>query len=425
MARPLLPSLLLHGMAFAIGLGGAAFLSQKQPSPPPSLTEAQTKAGHRRDRSTMRLSSPSSFRAAYEDLMRRPMSKDDRSRCMQELWKEWAASDPAGMLAFLEKIRVWPEDLRTRYLLSDHPDLLLAFALRQGCAGSIHGLYGSDSYTVSRLLAALPEEQKGTEIRRLEEHVARSLGKQGIPQEAPGPAYRSGVAQAFLEAGRIDEFFDTFPQVEDPELMRNLAMKFGEELSREKRDDKLFALFLRLPEDYRKHAASQLTEYHGSAMKFPEVRQKHMRWLEKFATAGCVDEAAAGVFHLFRDDDGTPSGAEIAAWVSRFPEDGSWQPITEALVLMWVHQGTSEVATELGKLPDGPVREALANEAYAQIQTHTRIARNAQGDQALRERWLGLFTTPEAKERFEKRFSSEEDAVDPFAAPGDPFAAPD
>ena len=343
---------------------------------------------------------------------------------MEKLWQQWADADPVGMLEFLEHKRVWPENCRAYVDLnfSRRPDLSLDFALRYGCSDIIRrcGSYG-DPVTVAGLLAALPEEQRGSEIIEAQQAIDRRLGALGAGMANPSPAYLRGAAEALLEEGRIDEFFDTFEKVEDPSERKQLAAKLGEALSDEQPGDEVLAQVLRLPEPYQEEAAYKLMGYGGScAMEFPEVRESRKRWIERVAAEGFVEAAAHGVDDLFDDQDAARRGEEWATWVASFPPDDSWKPITKAIFRGWQQHDREEMIRQICALPEGSVRETLAVEAAA-----ATIGGLAQAfddeQQVIYDRLADLFTEPEANRRFEKRFGPSED---PFASEDDhdPFA---
>lgn len=432
MLRPPVKSLIIHGLFFYIGLGGAMLFTPHLPTPSASRPTLNPERTHRKERSAagMRLSSPSSFRSAYSALITRSMSSSERSACMEELWKQWSATNPIDMLTFLEKKRVWPQDCKiyNDFGLSDRPDIMLDFALRHGSSEMLQKLLNCDSSAIARLLATLPVEQKGSDIIEVDIKNDRELGWLGLEIKEPSPAYLRGVAESLLERGKIDEFLSAFREVGNPREMNELAMKFGDTLSHEKPSDEVLALLLRLPEEYRQAAAENLMRNaDSSAMEFSEVRDARKRWIEKFAAQGFIEAATSGVDDLFSEERAANQGKEIAAWVARFPSDGSWQPITQAIIRAWQGSDHDGMIPQICALPEGPVRATLATEAA----THTigGLAQEYdQEQQIIHDRLAALFTEPEARAKFEKKFapwSERSIATDPNAPEQDPFATPE
>ena len=297
------------------------------------------------------------------------MTRSERSACMEKLWRQWGESDPAGMLKFLENKRVWPESCRAYSDLdfADRPDLSLDFALRYGSSDILRSCaaYGDPSL-VARLLAALPAGQRGAEIVEAAKAIDRKLGRLGIGMEKPSPAYRRGVAESLLEQGDIDGFLTAFGADRGSPERKELARDFGEELAEEKPGDEVLALVLRLPEPYPKEAAYNLmARADDTAMEFPEVRDAHKRWIESVAAAGFVEAAALGVDDLFDEAHAANRGEEMAGWIARFPPDGSWKPITDAVFRAWQSDDRKEMIQQIRALPEGPARETLATEAAA------------------------------------------------------------
>lgn len=428
MPRPVTRTLVVHGLAFCMGLGVAIFVPDLSPSSSqPSHEVPKPERTRRADRSdtAARLTSSSSFRAAYSAVVERSMTGSERRDCMEKLWERWGEADQVGMLAFLENKRVWPKECRSDLGLSARPDLLLDFALRHGSSDALRSLGYSDPLTVARLLAAIPEEEWGAEIVTLAKETDRKLGRLGILMEQPSPAYLRGIAETLLEQGRIDEFLDAFGEIGDSKERNDLARKFGEELSEETPGDEVLALVLRLPEPHRMEAASHLIRREsGSAMEFPEVRDARKRQIESFAEAGLVEAAARGVSDLFSNKDAQSRGEEMAAWIANFPSDGSWKPIADEIFRSWNQADREGMIRQIRALPESPVRQLLAVEA-AEATIGGLAQPYNEEQQMIRDGLSELFTDPLARKQFEERFVPwSEWAGDPvpFAPVEDPIA---
>lgn len=429
MSRPVPRTLVVHGFAFFMGLGGAMLVPDASPSssqPSHAMPKPERTRRADRDDAGAHLTSTSSFRAAYSALVERSMTGNERSACMEKFWERWGEADPVGMLAFLENKRGWPDDCRSYNLpLSSRPDLLLDFALRHGSSDALRSLGHADPLTVARLLAAIPEEERGEEIVMLAKATDRELGRLGIAMDNPSPAYLRGVAETLIEQGRIDEFLDAFEKIEDSKERNDLARKFGEELGNEKPDDEILALVLRLPEPYRMEAAYNLIRNESSlAMEFPEVREARKRQIEGFAQAGLVEAAAQGVSNLFSDKHAPSRGEEMAAWIANFPSDGSWKPVTDEILRAWYQADREGMIQQIRALPESPVRQMLAVEA-AEATIGGLAQPYSVEQQRIRDGLSGLFTDPLERKQFEERFApwaEQSGGSDPFAPAEDPFA---
>jgi hypothetical protein len=414
-----------------MGLGAAMLFSDASSTdsqPFHALPKPERTRRADRSEASERLTSSSSFRAAYSTLVRRPMTASDRSACMEKLWLRWGEVDPVGMLAFLENKQVWPDHFSSGLKLSGRPDLLLDFALRHGHFWTLRNLNDSDPLVVTRLLAAIPEKDRGENIVELSKEIDRKLGRLGIEMKQPSPAYLRGVAETLIEQGRIDEFLDAFGRIEDPEDRNDLAKKFGDELGDEKPGDEVLSLVLRLPEPYRTEAAYPLMRSEGGmAMQFTDAREARKRQIEGFARAGFVEAAAHGVSGLFGEESAPSRGGEVAEWIANFPSDGSWKPITEEIFRSWSSADREGMIRQICALPDDAVREILAVEA-----AEATIGNFAQPfdekEQMIYDRLLGLFTDPHARKRFEERFTpsladgfEETENSDSSAPDEDPF----
>lgn len=428
MLHPLMKTLVVHGFAFSMGLGGAMLISrgfQSSPQPSQSVPMLMPERTQRADRAeaSVRLSSSSSFRTAYSILVESSMTGSERSACMQKLWEHWGEADPVGMLAFLESKRVWPKDF---YLSgTSRPDLLLDFALRNGSSDTLRSLGYADPLIVARLLAEIPKEKRGSELITLAKETDRKLGRLGIAMENPSPAYLRGVAETLLEQGRIDEFLRAFKEIEDSTEKDDLARKFGDELTAETPGDEVLEWVLSLPEPYHHDAAYRLMgNGNRLAMEYPEVREVHKRQIKSFAEAGLVEAAASGVSILFGEEHAAKRGEEMADWIANFPADGSWKPITDEVFRYWSDSDREGMIEQISALPASPVRETLAMLA-AEVTIGGRVDSYNERQQMIHDLLSQLFIDPNARRKFDERFapvSEETGDFDPFAPQEDPFA---
>ncbi len=411
-----------HGLVFGLGIGAAVIFGNSSPQEPSPSRLPEGKHTQRATRKVVpdRLTSPAAFRAAYSDLLARTMSRSERSDCMEALWQQWGESDPEGLLAFLENKRVWPEDC-SAYLglkFPNRPDLALDFALRYGCSDVLQQLSKDDQ--LARLLAALPKDQKGEDILSLERETHRKLGMSGAEVAEQSPAYLRGVAEALLEEGKTEEFFDTFGQIEDPVEKKDLAKKFGEVLSEEKLGEKVLEQILRLPEPYREVAAYELGGHSGiPALQFPAAREERRRWIARLAEVGLIEVAASDLRGFFRSGDVVITGEEWASWIASFPEGEAWQPLTKVIFSEWSGDDREGMLRQICALPAGATRDMMVNGAASET-IEGRSAPFDEDQQKIFDTLANLQSNPEARALFVKRFapsepSADDDAVDPFA----------
>lgn len=197
----------------------------------------------------------------------------------RDAWQRTAwAADP-------REVAQWAVELSKR---EDMDDLVnQTFALRNGSDNMLRNLKECDPFTVARLLATIPVEQRGPAVIEVMQENDRELGRLGLEIKEPSPAYRRGVAESLLKQGRVDEFLNAFTEVGDPKEMNELASQFGSALTSEKQGDEVLALLFRLPEEYRNQVADTLMgQWNSYAQEIPEVREARKRWIEKFAAQG-------------------------------------------------------------------------------------------------------------------------------------------
>ncbi len=117
-----------HGVALLVGLGFSwVFLKNADPRGSAETFDAAGRPGKReRNHPPGKLTSSDAFRTTYQALASHPISAEERRRVADELFKEWGTRDPLGLLAFVEKTRVWPEvfsfSSHLGYLERDRPD---------------------------------------------------------------------------------------------------------------------------------------------------------------------------------------------------------------------------------------------------------------------------------------------------------------
>ncbi len=120
--------------------------------------------------------------------------------------------------------------------------------------------------TVSRLIEALPESEKGASIRRIEEKVHEKMGREEIEVAVPNSDYWEGAALAQLEEGRLDDFFTTFGMIDEADTKEMLAVSLGDALSDGRLDDAALEQISRLPLESRSVAISVLLRFSQGTM---------------------------------------------------------------------------------------------------------------------------------------------------------------
>ncbi|MEO5912899.1 MAG: hypothetical protein ABIS50_01615 [Luteolibacter sp.] len=292
------------------------------------------------------------------------MSRGERGALRRNLFAEWGNRDPQGLLAFLDKKSVWPEDFSFYSSLgtleNDRPDLLLDFAIRNGCVEALSPLKYGDPATVARLIDALPASQRGVELTELRDVAYQDMGKQGIVTATPNAANLGGSAESMLDDGRLEEFIDTFGKIDDESVRSKLARDLGFSLSYEKLGERVFETICKLPLSFQIEATSELFRNAGSAMVFPEAREERRHWIDQFAAQGLAEGAASGIDGLFVEDDLDRVNGEIAAWVSGWESGDSLKPMADRLVLEWSGFDHEVMIRELVAMPEGKVRDQLA-----------------------------------------------------------------
>lgn len=405
-----------HSVALLLGLGGYALLSKHgEPSAHETATPAvsPTVAGGKHH-PVGRLSSNESFRTTYQALASHPMSAGERRELKRNLLKEWGERDPQGLLAFLDRTRVWPNGFYFSDLTEsagDRPDVLLDFAIRNGCAGALYPLVHGDPQTVVGLIEALPPADRGDRIMDFAAKLYQKMGKEGIVAK-PTSAYLLGAAEGLAEEGRLQEFCDTFERIDDDNLRGEAAERLGKALSAGKLDDETLAVLARLPAEFQEIVVSEMFHSSAEPMKFPEAREERREAITLLADNGLAAGADSAVWALFNDDDRENVNRETLEWLKNFPPDDSWKSIEKAVFSEWVGFDLAAMADGISATPDDAVRARLAEGAVKGVRSGG-VSEDAKPDLA---RLMALISDAEVLKQFE-----EEDANprDPFA---DPFA---
>ena len=207
---------------------------------PQALEQAawRTTAGRSDPQQLMAWAAELSKQDGFNDMFRevvapRSMSKEDRDELRKQWFEEWGRRDPVGLFAYLDQCAVWPESLRLPSdLARSRPDLLLDFAIRNGCDDAAHMLSSPycDLPAVVRLIDALPASDVGPSLRSIRDEASRKLGETGVIPEHPSAADLQGLALRCLNAGDLDGFFSQFALVNEPQKQDELARELGREL---------------------------------------------------------------------------------------------------------------------------------------------------------------------------------------------------
>ncbi|MEO5716194.1 MAG: hypothetical protein ABIT37_22125 [Luteolibacter sp.] len=355
-----------HGLFLAIGLCSTQLLAKReisrksvgQPEISRISSSRITRGGHRG------LTSGESFLAAHRELASRSMSRDERWRLRDLLFKEWGDRDPQGLLAFLDRTQVWPGGVNL-YLLGDlereRPDLLLDFAIRNGCQMALSSLEYGDPSEVARLIDALPSSQKGVALIKLRDHAYQKMGKREIVTATPNTANLRGLADMTLEEGRLDDFLAIWGKIDDESTKSELAKSLGNALAEEKPGfDVLPLIFPLSDEDRNRVISAMFNSSTRETMALPEVREERRQWIDQLAEQGLAQGARDGIGDLFNEDDRDRVNSEIAAWVNRWPNDDSLKPMVESLMSEWSRFDRQVMIRELAAMPDGIARNRLA-----------------------------------------------------------------
>lgn len=407
-----------HCVALLSGLGFAAlFLKTVESHGPGGKSETTGRVVKRaRHQPPGNLTSSEAYRTIYQAVASHPISAEERRRVADDLFEEWGDRDPLGLLAFLEKKRVWPTEFsfssHLGNLARDRPDVLLDFAIRNGCLDALRPLVDGDPVTVSRLIEALSESEKGAGIREIEKLVHEKMGRLELLVAVPTLAYLEGAALAQLEEGRLDDFFTTFGMVDAAKTKERVAAQLGETLACGRLDDAALELISKLPLESRSFAVSGLFGSSGETMVFAESREERRALIGKLTGLGLAEGAKDGVSVLFENEVREEVNRETLDWVMDFSPDHSWRSIEKAVLSKWAGFDLPAMADGISAIADEAVRGRLAEAAVRAVRSEG-VSEEAKPDLA---RLMALITDPEVLKQFEEEDNS---PVDPFA---DPFA---
>lgn len=419
-SQSLLRVVVSHGLILALGLCGTlVWVKRKDPNTtlqsPQISAPSNTRAGHSSRRG---LSSRLNFRDLHRELSALPVSRDERIKLKSQLYSEWAARDPEGLLAFLENKHHWPEELKMyafQSLAKSRPDLLLDFGIRNGCEELLRYLSYGDPEVIARMIDALPASQKGEKLIDVRDEAYRSMGKNGILTASLNAANLRGLAENLLAEGRLDEFFETFGRIDVHSIRSDLAWQLGRALAEEKQNDWVLESISKLPLQHRNNAASELLSQSSGDFEFSDTREEGRRWIEKLVVNGMAEGAKRGIDDLFPAAAQQEVNRETLDWVKRFPTDEAWQPIVKEVFEQWFRSDSTAMVEELESISDHAQRERLAVQAVH----GAKMNGIGDDDRPKLARLMALITDPDLLKQFD-----EEDHADPFADVADPFADP-
>lgn len=380
-----------HGIALLLGAALAAVMAHHPSSGTMPLAGAeQNLRGHRAHVEPLK-ASPRELLAALAETR---MSMVRRQAMKQEIYRDWAQSDPHGLLNYLNK-RAWPVFSGYQFdrvfieLSRQQPHTLPAYARAYGCQDAMEAIgHGDPRVALAIVQAEMPGGFRDGFMRDLFER-----GEQNDPEfhlkiaEISDPEAKSeainGAAQVMLANRRYDDFFNLLAEEREFVSPEGIGGAFASVMVSSGRVGDLNRMES-LPEEVRTIAVKEQLEMISSDMIFfgkrvedfngeetlrrlllphqvdisEEYRLGTMRvllnhgWHEGMETE--ISRAIAG------GDFGIRPNEELAVewkkWALELPGTDDMESIREAAISRWIKIDKDKVC-EIDQLPSQRLRD--------------------------------------------------------------------
>lgn len=414
--------ILSHLLAAALGI----FLAHRSPMDPnlqhPASSEVFSEPRSTSPTTTSskqpRHLAPSKLKAAWWALAETEMGRVERDMLKEQLLGDWLASDPEGLLRFLEKKNSWPELIRPfKIELTDsdlgvrHPQLFFEFCQREGFEPRIWTL-GGDPKVIASIVTNLPKEARGI-----------------WPTDySPSPdEQRLQEALAAFHAHDYQKLGESIDGMHSNVERRHLVTELAEAFYDRSFNRGSLEGILNLPEQIRDEVALKVIwNRHAREMTLPASRQERRQLVEELMKHDLPDAAVAGIAAM-DDAGGTPTfdvgelHRENVQWALNLPAAEGFDLLRTTVFLDWTASQPEEALAYVGALPAGPVRDLAA---AAVVTRAIPLDTDDEEDKWQRlEQTADLIANEERRQALQEKLQRAQasSGSDPFGSESDPF----
>ncbi len=419
-------SILTHSLALAAGWMLLS-LANHGDSGTPSVQEP----GRLTDRTSSHFKSRPTPKRLLNALTHTAMDPNLRKGIKNRIYRDWAGSDPVGLLNYLDG-RAWHGCGNDAFanLAQSQPEYLLDYARQHGCLEALHTLSsrGAPYVVLNLYLAQKPGSIPASEFNTLFANGLRSdpqfhLNIDRIDDPERRTEAFTATAKIWLELELHDIYFARLKELHESLQLDTIIHDFGYHILSNREDVTLLDL---LPENTRDRALKEVIEW------MPQISHRSQSYQRASLTAylengwleGHIDRAKYII--LAQVDSKEPDNSHLADavewrnWGLALPDGDKWQPLRHAAIRRWIVADPSQWKA-IVRLPSLALRDI----AYTAVLSAIDLEKEAHAIP-----WIVDQVKDPAFKGIALRVISERqnaDADDPFGSsdeidPFDPFA---
>ena len=425
-----------HGLALIIGSLLMSAIGGRAPDHPhdPSQEKITTPRAHTRSHS-QHTPSPNRQQTLLTELAHTPMDSRMRKRIKKQIFTEWAKTDPAGLLRYLDT-RPWPDgsylygspaEQAFKELAKTNPSFLLEYAQKNGCFTALsvlsrHGNpYGVLNLYLSQTPGTIPPDtfyklfHSGTQIDPEFHQNILSIEDPKIRAQA-----FEGATTVLFKHQRYDEYFNTLKEIQLPHQSENLVNHFVDNLLSYEADANLI---FRLPEELQKLAIEKTIGQAVYSSEHPNIyRQTLLNTYIENNWIGEHEKLAENliVMSAFTFDSAAHKKNSWKDWALQLPENKQLEPLRDTAIRQWALVYPKQWRT-IYELPT----QAMRDIAYTAVLSNIDLENEADSISWIKDQ----IQDPALKTAAERALidRKNDDAGDPFAddpdgvTPYDPY----
>ncbi len=356
-----------------------------------------------------------------------------RKGIKDRIYRDWADSDPIGLLNYLDG-RAWHGcgDEAFANLARSQPEYLLDYARRHGCLDALHALSsrGDPNVVLNLYLAQKPGSIPASELNTLFAHGLRSdpqfhlnIDRINDP-EARTEAFTAS-AKIWLKLELHDTYFARFKELHETLQLDTITHDFGYHILSNHED---VTQLHSLPENARARVIKEVIEW------MPQISPRNQSYQRSVLTAylkngwldGHIDHARSVI--LAQVDSKEPDNSHLADaiawkdWGLTLPDDDKWQPLRHAAIRRWIVADPTQWQAII-QLPTPALRDI----AYTAVLSAIDLEKEAHAIPWIADQIKDPDLKGVALRVISERQNADADTDDPFAPslsidPLDPFA---
>jgi hypothetical protein len=355
-------SVLTHALAITAGWVLLSLANQEKPDTP--TAHAPTSRHSLSSPHSRSLTSPRRLLTALTQTSMTPSLRED---IKNGIYRDWASSDPIGLLNHLNG-RAWNFHGKNAFinLARSQPENLLAYARQHGCIDALNILSsnGDPNVILNLYLTQKPGSIPASEFNTLFKQGLRSdpqfhLNINRINDTAARTEAFTATAKIWLELELYDTYFARFKELHNSLQLDTITHDFGYHILSNHKDVNLLHS---LPETARGHTIKEIIEWMPQISSRDESYQRMAltTCLENGWMDGHIDQALyiirAGAENEESDNSHLAEAIAWKNWGLALPDDGKWEPLRHTAIRRWIVADPTQWKT-ITQLPTPALRD--------------------------------------------------------------------